>query len=83
MKRSILIAAIMLASCAPKPPVQVSVPVPVPCLKPADVPALPSDLPAMPDDANAALSLAIDKLVDWSRYGKEADSKLRACSQIR
>jgi len=49
-----------LAACAQNPPVQVSVPVAVPCIAPDKVPQLPPPLGAMPDDANAALSLAID-----------------------
>jgi len=76
-------ALALLASCTGKPPVQVSVPVAVPCIAPDKVPQLPPPLGAMPDDANAALSLAIDRLLDWRLYGIAADGVMRACSGVK
>lgn len=72
-----------LAACAQNPPVTVSVPVAVPCIAPDKVPQLPPPLGAMPDDANAALSLAIDRLLDWRLYGIAADGVMRACSAVK
>lgn len=85
MKHALKIAlsCACLAACAQKPPVQVSIPVAVSCIAHDKVPTLPTPLAEMPDDANAALALALDKLVDWKAYGIEADGALRACSQIR
>jgi len=81
MKR--LALCLLLAGCAGKPPVQVSVPVAVPCLAPSQVPPLPAKLPPLPDDANSALSLALDSLLEWRVYGGEADAKLRACATLK
>ena len=79
----IVMAGLLLASCTGKPPVQVSVPVAVPCIAPDKVPQLPPPLGAMPEDANAALSLAIDRLLDWRLYGIAADGVMRACSGVK
>lgn len=73
----------LLASCTGKHPVQVSVPVAVPCIAPDKVPQLPPPLGAMPDDANAALSLAIDRLLDWRLYGIAADGVMRGCAGVK
>ena len=75
--------ALALASCTGKPPVTVSVPVAVPCIAPDKVPQLPPPLGAMPGDANAALSLAIDRLLDWRLYGIAADGVMRGCAGVR
>ena len=75
--------AILLASCTGKPPVTVSVPVAVPCIAPDKVPQLPPPLGAMPEDANAALSLAIDRLLDWRLYGIAADGVMRGCAGVK
>ena len=80
MKR--LLICLALAACSPKPPVQVSIPVAVPCIAPEDVPTIPAPLADMPNDANAALSLALDALLEWKAYGVEADGMLRACSVV-
>ena len=80
MKR--LVICLALAACAPKPPVQVSVPVATPCIAADAVPTRPEPLSAMPSDANAALSLTLDKLLEWKAYGVESDGKLRACSVV-
>ena len=79
----IAVSCACLAACAQKPPVQVSIPVAVACIKPEQIPTRPDALADMPDDANAALALALDKLLDWRAYGVEADGKLRACSVVR
>jgi hypothetical protein len=77
-----LLICLALAACSPKPPVQVSIPVAVPCIAPEAVPTIPAPLADMPNDANAALSLALDALLEWKAYGVEADGMLRACSVV-
>lgn len=85
MRRALAIAlsCACLSACAHNPPVQVSVPVAVPCIAPDKVPTLPPPLGAMPTDANAALSLAIDRLLDWKLYGIAADGVMRACAAVK
>ena len=80
---AIAVSCACLAACAQKPPVQVSIPVAVPCIAPEAVPTIPAPLADMPNDANAALSLAIDRLLDWRLYGIAADGVMRACSGVK
>ncbi len=76
----IILAALALAACAPKPPVTVAVP--VPCLRADQVPPVPPRLPQpAPADARDALDLALASLADWKAYGAVADPLLRACAE--
>ncbi len=51
------------------------------CVKKEDVPARPSALNSGPAPSNLeqALSLALAKLSEWTRYGHRTDEILRAC----
>jgi hypothetical protein len=80
---AIAVSCACLAACAQKPPLQVSIPVATPCLAPDAVPVQPAPLDDMPADANAALSVALDKLLEWRLFGIEADGKLKACAGLR
>lgn len=78
------LALALLASCAPKPPVQVSVAVPVPCIAPDKVPTPPVPPQFFPlGDSDAALSIALGSLIEYKAYVVEADGALRGCAGVR
>ena len=78
-----IVAALLLASCSPKPPLRVEIPVPVRCIDPAQIPATPrplSDAP-MPDSVSAALDVALSKLAEWAGFGLKAAPLMANCSR--
>ena len=81
--KPLIFAALLLASCSPKPPVEVWKPVPVPCIDPAQIPATPrplSDSP-MPDSVSAALDVALSKIAEWAGFGLKAAPLMANCSR--
>ena len=78
-----IIALVAVASCSPKPPLRVEIPVAVRCIDPAQIPATPrplSDAP-MPDSVSAALDVAMSKIAEWSGYGLKAAPLMANCSR--
>lgn len=61
-----------------KPVIQVQ-----PCVKASDVPERPSRLASPPDNLERALSLALAKVSEWTRYGKKSDVILKGCSSLK
>lgn len=53
------------------------------CVKKEDVPARPATLNSgpTPSSLDQALSLALAKLSEWTRYGNRTDEILRACTE--
>lgn len=89
MRTLIACCALSLASCATTPAepivhtetVTVRVPVPVKCLTPDQVPAVPAtQMPATGDTAQLAAGAAAD-VAALRAYAAKADPLLRACSQ--
>lgn len=86
----IIVGALLLASCATtkdpgikveyieKPVIQVQS-----CVKASDVPDRPARLASPPDNLERALSLALAKVSEWTRYGNKADVILKGCSSVR
>lgn len=54
-----------------------------PCVKASDVPTRPSRLASPPDNLERALSLALAKVSEWTRYGNKSDVILKGCSSVR
>lgn len=77
MIRVSILCAVLLTGCASSPQAvrveTVRVNVPVGCVEPANVPALPAPLPPRPDDARPALDIAVAKLVEF--MGPNLDNK--------
>lgn len=78
-------AVAFLSGCSPATrtvyqPVEVKVPVMVPCVTPDDMPVKPGPLPAMPQDANRALSLSLALNYMWADFGAEVEAILSACA---
>lgn len=76
----------LLAGCVTTAPdaIRISVPVPVPCVKKADLPKPPTimqdaDLAKL-DDAKLILTIAAERL-DLKRYHGEASALLSACGE--
>lgn len=84
--RGILFSFLLLAGCATtqpairtqiveKPVIQVEK-----CVKAEDVPVRPRPLSeAKPVDLETALSIALAKISEWTRYGNKADEVLTNC----
>lgn len=84
--RGILFSALLLAGCTTtqpairtqiveKPVIQVQK-----CVKAEDVPVRPRPLSeADPVDLETALSIALAKISEWTRYGNKADEVLMNC----
>lgn len=53
------------------------------CVKAKDVPKTPGPLSgaAMPKNTETALSVAMAKVSEWTRYGNKADAILTACAK--
>lgn len=53
------------------------------CVKKEDVPTRPATLNSGPTPSNLeqALSLALAKISEWTRYGNRTDEILRACTE--
>ena len=84
--RAILCCMAALAGCAQEPalPTVTKVPVPVPCLSAAQVPALPAvkgnaELAALPDEG-LVLEIAAERL-ELIGYSLKADAVIRACAK--
>lgn len=82
-----LLPVVLLASCATTPGIKtVLVDRPVikveKCIKKEDVPQRPEDLKRtpMPKDLETALSVAIAKISEWTRYGNKTDEIMKNCS---
>jgi hypothetical protein len=79
-------ALLLLTACASNPDapvvetVTVRVPVPVPCIDAAAIPAPPD--PAVPatGDVGQLAAGAAAEVYAWRAYGKQADPLLRACA---
>ncbi len=88
MKRLVLIVPILLAAACSTTQRGVEIrtdEVPVirteKCVKASDLPVRPSRLaPPRPKNASRALDLAVSKVLSWERYGGEADTLLKGCS---
>jgi len=52
------------------------------CVKTKDIPTKPGSLSAsgIPENVERALSLAMAKVSEWTRYGNKADTILRGCA---
>jgi PBP1b-binding outer membrane lipoprotein LpoB len=86
MMRGIIFSALLLAGCATtqpairtqiveKPVIQVEK-----CVKAKDVPARPRPLNEVkPTDLETALSIALAKISEWTRYGNKTDEVLKNC----
>lgn len=84
--RGIIFSVLLLAGCATtqpairtqiveKPVIQIEK-----CVKAEDVPVRPRPLSeSKPNDLEAALSIALVKISEWTRYGNKADEVLRNC----
>lgn len=84
--RGILFSALLLAGCATTQPairtqiVEKTVIQVQKCVKAEDVPVRPRPLSeAKPNDLEAALSIALTKISEWTRYGNKADEVLTNC----
>lgn len=83
--RAVLCCAAVLAGCAQEPvlPRTVQVPVPVPCVKAADVPALPLSKPnaelAKLGDEALILTIAAERLLLLG-YALKASAVLEGCA---
>ena len=55
----------------------------VPCVKAKDVPTRPAPLKdtALPSNVEAALSVALARISQWTRYGNKADAILTSCAK--
>lgn len=75
----------LLAACMPKPGIEIrTVEKPVlvieKCIKKEDAPVLPSPLQKpIPSDLETALSVALAKVSEWTRYGAEASTIINGC----
>jgi hypothetical protein len=80
-----LAALALLVACAtdqaPRIETQiVKVPVPVPCVAEADIPAPPAPLGARPATLPQALDLALAKVGEWKIYGAKAGALFAGCA---
>lgn len=53
------------------------------CLSPSDVPSRPAPLgsSAIPTNLERALSVALAKVSEWTRYGNKADVIMKTCAK--
>jgi len=51
------------------------------CVKPKDIPSRPGPLAAsaIPSNVESALSVALAKVSEWTRYGNRTDAILKSC----
>lgn len=63
--------------------VEVSVPIAVQPIKPADVPAVPTPLPPRPKELSAAADVLLSKVCEWVAFGLKADPLLRVSAGMR
>lgn len=87
---NLLVLSVMLSACAStrspgikieyvdRPVIQVQK-----CIKRGDVPARPTALKTseQPSDLERALSLALAKVSEWTRYGNKMDVIVRNCTE--
>ncbi len=80
---------LLLAACATTPEKGIKVEyvdrpviVETKCVKVADIPKRPGTLASggLPDNVERALSLALAKVSEWTRYGNKADAVLVSCA---
>ncbi len=86
--RSIMIATLALAACAPRPPierirtVEVVTQVAAPCPLPADVRPMPAKpVETLPDDARTALAIVTRWALDLTSWGRVVEQQQVACSR--
>ena len=55
----------------------------VPCVSSKDIPKRPGTLASttLPKNVEAALSVALARISEWTRYGNKADAILGACAK--
>lgn len=87
MRGLIFSCLVLLAGCSTTTPgikvqtVEVPTIIIQKCIKKEDIPQRPSGLGEMPSNVQDVARVALQKLVEWTKYGNQTSPLLELCSQ--